>query len=310
MNEFAIGVDIGGTRTKLGLVNLCTGAIQHVIVAPTERDSEALFLQHIVNAVRDFRNLLPAAAVLKGIGLGVPSYVDGAGVVDNTYGFLGFMENYPLKSNLEKLVELTCLIDNDARVVALGEAFFGAGKQYQRVLVLTLGTGLGVGFIVDRLFPDSLPLAHMSGHMSIQSEGALCYCGKRGCLESLVSSAAITDERIVAEITKENPVNQITMEKVFALANSGVAPAKKVVDNLVVALHKGIHNYINLLAPDIIILGGGISKGLAGLEKQIINGDYLLPFTSYKVSLVISDLQEQAGILGAASLFKLKEKHL
>jgi glucokinase len=118
------------------------------------------------------------------------------------------------------------------------------------------------------------------------------------------------DERIVAEITKENPVNQITMEKVFALANSGVAPAKKVVDNLVVALHKGIHNYINLLAPDIIILGGGISKGLAGLEKQIINGDYLLPFTSYKVSLVISDLQEQAGILGAASLFKLKEKHL
>jgi len=303
MDQFVIGVDIGGTRTKLGLVNIKTGEVLHEIVHATEKEREPLFLQQVYRSIHEFRTLLAdAKASLHGIGFGIPGFVDEHGVVDTTYGFLRFMENYPLKSKIEADTGIACRLDNDARVVALGEALFGLGKNHSRVLALTLGTGLGVGFVVNGTFPDLFPLSHMSGHMSISDKGERCYCGKTGCLEAQVSSSAILNPMRLAALVSASGSTP-GPEQVFALAEEGDPVAVDIVNDMIEALRKGIYNFINIYAPDIIVLGGGISQSLSGRLEELSRHNYLLPYKDYTWKLRISDLREKAGILGAAALF-------
>ncbi len=219
--------------------------------------------------------------------------------METTYGFLEFMKNYPLKKIIENLFFLECCIDNDARVVSMGEARYGQGKGYSRVLTLTLGTGVGFGFVVDRKFPDALPLSHMGGHISITGSGGDCYCGKTGCLEALVSSGGIINlGKDIQDIGQD-----LSAEIIFSMAVAGNIAAELVVKRIIAYLNTAIHNYINLFAPDIIVLGGGIAQGLIPyLEK--LNGDtYLTPYPGYTCKIMISELQEWAGVLGSAALF-------
>ena len=142
----------------------------------------------------------------------------------------------------------------------------------------------------------------MSGHMSISDKEGQCYCGKTGCLEAQVSSAAIlnsTHLTTLASLTGSTP----GPEQVFALALEGNPFAIDIVNDMIEALRKGIYNFINIYAPDIIVLGGGISKSLGGYVDRLVRHNYLLPHKNYTWELRISDLQEQAGILGAAALF-------
>jgi glucokinase len=187
-----IGVDIGGTRTKYGLVNTLTGAVIHTVVQPTEKQDEVQFLKQVDTAIGEFKAVaLQIGCSIKSIGFGVPGFVNEEGVVETTYGFLAFMESYPLRSIIEKQFGISCSLDNDARTVCLGEALYGKGKHYKRVLTLTLGTGVGFGLVVNGHFTDPLPVAHMGGDMKINDDGDACYCGKKGCLEALVSSTGI-----------------------------------------------------------------------------------------------------------------------
>ncbi|HRE51896.1 MAG TPA: ROK family protein [Flavitalea sp.] len=303
MDQFAIGVDIGGTRTKLGLVNIKTGEVLYEIVHATEKESEGPFLQQIYRSIHEFGMLLAdAKASLDGIGFGIPGFVDEHGVVDTTYGFLRFMENYPLKSKIEADTGIACRLDNDARVVALGEALFGSGRNHSRVLALTLGTGLGVGFVVNGIFPDPLPFSHMSGHMSIGDKGERCYCGKTGCLEAQVSSAAIFNAKHLTRLASSGGALP-DPQQVFTLARDGNPFAAEIVNGIIEALQKGIHNFINIYAPDIIVIGGGMSRSLKEHIKELNQINYLSPYRNYTCEVRISDLQEQAGILGAAALF-------
>ena len=197
MTTRAIGIDIGGTRTKIGLVNLTTGRVEAMRIAPTETSNGDRFLALIGEVIHQFAAEVAAEGTeLAGVGIGVPGFVFAGGVVDSTYGFLEFMEDYPLADLITQQHGLPCRLDNDARVVALGEALYGQGKGRSgvpvgRVLTLTLGTGLGLGFTIDGRLDGALPYAHMGGHLTITSNDTVCYCGKTGCLESLVSSAGL-----------------------------------------------------------------------------------------------------------------------
>lgn len=163
-----------------------------ILVSPTEKYNETQFRSQLTSAIQEHISFAKQLALaVSGIGIGVSSFVAVGGVVDSTYGFLTFMEDYPLASILEKEFKLACKVDNDARVIALGEAIYGRGKGFERVLVLTLGTGLGVGFVSDGKFESPLSYAHMAGHITITNTDHRCYCGKTGCLESLVSSSGI-----------------------------------------------------------------------------------------------------------------------
>ncbi len=310
MKTLAIGIDIGGTRTKIGLVNLETGQVEAMVVAPTETKDGDRFLHGIGEAIGQFKvKAATEQSVLAGIGIGVPGFVFADGTVDSTYGFLEFMEDYPLAMKIQQQHDLPCLLDNDARVVALGEAIYGQGRGFGRVLALTLGTGLGIGFTIDGKLDGLLPFAHMGGHMTITTNDFVCYCGKTGCLESVVSGAGIGRIATRQGWQQKYPNIPLTAEIIFTQKNSGSADAKAIVEEYIGYLKTGIDNYVNLYAPDVIVLGGGIAKGLRatfgkGEIDKLHNPSLLNPFKVYRATIAISELEEQAGILGSAALFR------
>ncbi len=305
MSKYAVGIDIGGTRTKVGLVNLEEGIVLDMILTPTEKNDPDLF---IANLYSQYISLTKKTGIdqrlLKGIGIGIPGFVYEDGSVDSTFGFLPFMDaHYPLKEQLEKKFRISCLVDNDARIVALGEALFGRGKGFGRVLVLTLGTGLGLGFIVNGKFETKLPYAHLGGHITIATSNIRCYCGRNGCMEALVSATGILEAASMAGWHEKNADIPLQVESVFEAAQHGNNLAASIISDFMENLKTGISNYITLFAPDIIIIGGGISKGMKPYLEQLLQLIYLKPYTYYKFEIALSSLDEHSGILGSAALF-------
>ncbi len=305
MKTLAIGIDIGGTRTKIGLVDLASGNVEAMFITPTETKDGVRFLEGVGQAITQLKQqAADEQASLAGVGIGVPGFVFADGLVDSTYGFLEFMEDYPLADHIWQQHKLPCRLDNDARVVALGEAIYGQGQPEGRVLTLTLGTGLGVGFTIDGKLDGTLPFAHMGGHITITSNETVCYCGKTGCLESLVSSAGICRIASRHQWKQKYPQLPLTAETIFAQRQTGNPDAVAVIQEYTGYLRTGLANYINLYAPDIIVLGGGLAKGLSADVGKLHNPDVLTPYKAYKTVITISELEERAGILGSAALFR------
>ena len=306
MKKYAVGIDIGGTRTKVGLVDLEFGRVVDLVLTPTEKNDDKLFLANLYSQYLVLTEKSGiASGQIAGIGIGAPGFVYEDGSVDSTYGFLPFMDqHYHLKEELEREFKLPCCVENDARVVALGESLFGRGKGYKRVLVLTLGTGLGLGFVANGRFETKLPYSHMGGHMTIASADFSCYCGKQGCLESLVSATGIIDSAVRAGWEEKNPGMALTVESVFEAEQKGNLLAIQIVSEFLGYLKTGIDNYINIYAPEIIIIGGGVSKGMKPYLEQL-RGIQFIPFTNYKVEIELSELDENSGILGSAALLSL-----
>ena len=304
MKKLAIGIDIGGTRTKIGLVDLHLGQVLEIQILATETKNVQLFEQTLNLVIETFKKKAKKEnAQIIGIGIGVSSFVFEDGTVDSTYGFMDFMEDYPLAKIIQKINHLPCLIDNDARLVALGEAIYGKGKEFNRVLVLTLGTGLGVGFVINQKLDGKLPFGHMAGHISIIQNDIKCYCGKIGCLESLVSATGILAAAQRMNFQEKDPTIPLTVESIFKVSEAGNREAKQIFNTFIEYLKIGLSNYINIYVPDKIILGGGVAKGLKNHLHLLQNEMYLGAFKSYKTSIEISDLEEYAGILGSAALF-------
>ncbi len=305
ISKLAIGIDIGGTRTKLGLVDLEKGEVLEILISPTETKDSAKFLKIINSGIDQLKAVAQKKhSTILGVGFGVTGFVFDDGMVDSTYGFLEFMEDYPLSEYILKYSSLPCRADNDARVVALGEALYGIGKGQNRVLVLTLGTGLGLGFIANGKFETNLPFAHMGGHISIGHTDFKCYCGKEGCLEALVSATGIVDSAKRLGWVEKFPDLPLNVETIFKAEQKGNTIAAKIVSDFVSHLKTGIHNYINLFAPDIIVIGGGVSKGMKPYLEKLSDTEFLKPYKNYQVKIALSELDELSGILGAAALFK------
>jgi glucokinase len=305
MQKYAIGIDIGGTRTKVGLADINEGRVLDLIVSPTERYDSELFISSLYS---NYCSLLEktgiAREMIAGLGIGAPGFVYEDGSVDSTFGFLPFMDaHYPLRESLEQKFKMPCLVDNDARIVALGEAMFGGGKGYGRVLVLTLGTGLGLGFIVNGKFETKLPYAHLGGHITIATSDIQCYCGRTGCMEAMVSAKGIIEAAARAGWEKEHAGIPLSAESVFEAARNGNETSVCIISDLIENLKTGISNFITLFAPDVIIIGGGVSKGLIPYLGQLRQLPYLKPFTFYNFEIVLSELDEHSGILGSAALF-------
>jgi glucokinase len=305
MRKYAIGIDIGGTRTKVGLADINEGLVLDCIVSPTERNDPEVFISSLYS---QYCTLLEKTGtnreMIAGLGIGAPGFVYEDGSVDSTFGFLPFMDaHYPLKERLEETFNLPCHVDNDARIVALGEALYGRGRGFGRVLVLTIGTGLGLGFVVNGKFETNLPYAHLGGHITIATSDIKCYCGRNGCMEALVSATGIIDAAKRSGWAEENRNIPLNAESVFEAAQNGNKLAVTIISDFIEYLKTGISNYITLLAPDIIIIGGGVAKGLNPYLEQLRQLRYLSPFTYYKFETALSQLDEHSGILGSAALF-------
>lgn len=303
MNKLVIGIDIGGTRTKIGLVDLMAGNVVRSIIEPTEKESAARFEHRMEVAIQE---LISTANTdqkkIEGIGFGVPSFVWEDGMIDSTYGFVRFMEDYPLVNIIKAKFGIPCKVDNDARTVALGEALFGRGRGYARMLMLTLGTGLGMGFTQSGRLPELLPYGHMGGHITITDNEVICYCGKTGCLESLVSATGLLAAARRAGMDIDNN-SSFSTESILEADSQGHPVAKAVVKQYLAYLKTGIDNYINIYSPDIIVLGGGLAKGLRSYLPFLEDHSLIRAYKNYHTRIDISGLEEHAGILGSAALF-------
>lgn len=305
MTKYGVGIDIGGTRTKLGIVDLEAGQVVSIKIFNTYQKNESDFLS-VLN--QEMENCLQGIGMSKtdmlGVGVSIGSYVFEDGTIDGMSCFVPYMvEGYPLLERLEGALGLSVRADNDARLIGLAETRFGVGKGYQRTLTITLGSGVGIGLCVNgRPFGDEA-FCHLAGHIKVGSEDVWenlkeksCYCNIPGCLEGTCSGTALANHLHAIE-------PGLTNESFFKQAIDGDKKMLGVLNEYLHFLVVGLNQYIYLYCPDIIILGGGVARGLQPFKEEVEKGLHARVHYRHQPVLEFSKLMEDSGVLGAASLF-------
>lgn len=288
-----LGVDIGGTDIKFAVVNGDKIIYKHCISTPDT-------VGGIVSAIADVCNTLKQSHGIVSVGVGTPGIIKDGRVTAVNLAF----EDTPLKALLSDATNLPVIVDNDANCAALGEVRFGSAKHCNNIVLLTLGTGVGGGIVVNR----QICRDHRSelGHMIIFADGGLpCPCGQSGCLEQYASVTALCRNAVAAARQHKGSLlhqrytddGKINGRNFFAVLHEGCPVARQVLDSYLRYLAVGIKSLINIFGSDAIILAGGITN----------EGDALLaPLKSLigptDVEILISSLQNDAGALGAAAL--------
>ena len=293
--QVRIGIDIGGTEVKIGLVDVHQKLLDSASI-PTESGRPAA---EIIAAIGERTLALLAEQGIAieqcmGVGVGV------AGTVNRKAGVVTYSNNLrwsdvPLARLLGEALPLPIKIANDADCAALGEAAAGAGRDYQNIVMVTLGTGVGGGVIMDGEIVSGSEL----GHMVIVENGEPCTCGRRGCLESYASATALKRDAERATGKHLNP------EEIFAAASAGDPALKAVTENYIRRLGTGIVNITNIFRPQLILLGGGVSRqgeALLAPIRETVRKSCFGGETSALPEIEIASLGSRAGVIGAAAL--------
>lgn len=310
--KYYVGIDLGGTFIKGGIVSLL-GEILVQDKAPTERekgaDGVAANIANLAKRLIEQAGLTQAEIV--GLGIGVPGMID-SGRGEVVYSNNLAWEHFFIGEAVEKLTGLPVKIANDANVAALGEVKFGAAKAYQNAVMLTLGTGVGGGIVLNgKLYEGNRSAGAELGHSAIVVGGEPCTCGRKGCLEAYASATAlIRDTKRAMEKDKTSKLWEIgSLKNVTGKTPFDYAPvddsAKSVVENYLEALGAGIVNFANVFRPEIILLGGGVcaqGESLLMPLKAILKRDLFAGEMGPQVELKIAELGNSAGLLGAAAL--------
>ena len=309
MARFFLGIDIGGMSVKAIILDE-EGRPLGEDCAPTPAGGEAL-----CDVVAELANALMAKCGAKkedvAVGMGCP------GVIDSTRGVVVFaanlrLKNFPLASGVESRIGIPVKVTNDANAAALGEAVFGAGKNYKDSILVTLGTGVGGGIIIDgKLFEGHNSAGAEIGHMVIERHGEHCTCGRRGCFEAYCSATALI--RHTKLQMEENPgsamwtkytADSATGKTAFEFCDRDIT-AKEVVDRYMMYLACGLANLANIFRPEVIMLGGGVSEQgerLTAPLQKLVNKE-LFGGTAYAPGKIVkAELGGKAGAYGAAAL--------
>lgn len=309
-----LGIDIGGTRIKAGFVS-DNGEIldRRAVSTPTEPESFVSTLKNVVAELVEANNL-PTA-----IGIGSKGVVNPATKrVVTQPGTFQFLEEIEFSSIFDSILprETSLAIDNDARVALVGEAIWGAARNRQNVILLTLGTGVGGAVMAEgEILRGMNGVAGHLGHMTVVPNGKICICGNRGCLETVFSARAIEaaafdailrgcDSQLTNNFAENLP--KITCEAVFKTAAGGDAIAKLIVSDAIEHLAIVIAGLLNTLDPEIVIIGGQIAEAGAALFEPLkeeirwrAHG-----FVRREVPLVLPEVKDTSGIVGAGGLAK------
>ncbi|KAB3531113.1 ROK family protein [Alkaliphilus serpentinus] len=314
---YYIGVDVGGTTIKVGLVSE-DGRILH---SSRGRTPVKEGCDEIVNKIQSLINeVIEGYGAVKGdvkaIGLGIPGVANKEGFVYFATNL--FMKDFPLGKNLENATGIKVFIENDATVAAVAEYVKGASSGTQNSIFLTLGTGLGGGLIIDgKVYSGSHGIGTEMGHMVIGENFYDCNCGNNGCWETFSSATAMIkycqrlleeDQRSLVYNKVEGDLKEISAKLIFDCYQEGDSIAKEVVERMVQYLAKGIGNLINIFDPEVIVLGGGVAGGghlfLDMLKEEIQKYIYLKSMNLTEIAL--AQLGNDAGIIGGSMYAKLR----
>jgi len=312
-----IGVDVGGTKVAAGLVD-SIGEISYQTRTPMVATDAAAGLAAVTAAIDSVRAATKAKPELQrlisGIGICAPGPLDPrTGVVINPPNLPGW-RNFPLAALISKSYRLPVRVDNDGNAAALAEALWGAGRGYRNVFCATIGTGIGTGIVFDgRIYHGRTGAAAEGGHMTIDYRGPRCGCGKLGCIEALASGPAIArraSEKIVAgrrsSILEQagGRLDHITSEMVGRAYLDGDLLAKEVLQETAMFLAVWLGNIVDLLEPDVMIIGGGAASMLQPFFGEIRDRLPAWCVNSHcqEVPLVMAHYGADAGIAGGAAL--------
>ena len=312
VRKYYVGIDLGGTFIKGGIVD-DLGNIIYQDKVPTESENGAdRVAMNIANLVKMLMKKTDLNTDdVEGIGMGVP------GMIDSKAGNVIYSNNLKWKDFRigEKVGQLTGLrvkIANDANVAALGEAKFGAAKDYEDVVMLTLGTGVGSGIVAEgKLLEGNKSAGAELGHMVIINGGEQCTCGRKGCLEAYASATALirdTKRAMTAhrdsKMWEIGDLDNVTGKTAFDYKDCDPY-AKEVVENYIGYLACGITDVANIFRPETVLLGGGVCAQGDNLVKplqKLLDKDIFAGSLGPQVPILVAELGNSAGLLGAAAL--------
>lgn len=289
--DMQLGIDIGGMSVKFGVVDNHKIIDRQSLKVSADMSADDL-IGEIANICRKLADKYPISSV----GVGTPGYIENGSVTAVNLPF----NKYPLADKLSKLIKLPVALGNDADCAAYGESLAGAGKNVQDMVLVTIGTGIGSGIVINNSIYTGAGFAGEAGHLCIEQDGLQCNCGRKGCWEQYASATALI--KAARKAAEENPTStlasleEITPKTIIAAAEGGCEVAKAVYDKYLGYLASGLTDIINLLNPELILISGGVSNA----------GDKLLNPLSEKLpigaNVKIATLKNDAGIIGAAAL--------
>ena len=313
--QYVVGVDIGGQTSKIGVVNTRGEVLSQLVIRSDIYGSDAdAFILALSNAIKTCIKEAGVEGQVRGVGVGAPN--------GNYYtGCVAFAPNlaWAAGQSVELAAKLSAQMDgipvsltNDANAAAVGEMTYGAARGLKDFIMITLGTGVGSGIVIDgKVVYGHDGFAGELGHVCVvRNGGRLCGCGKTGCLETYCSATGVArTAREWLDATDEpsllRDVEEISSKSVYDAAKAGDALAKRIFEYTGKLLGRSFADFIAFSAPEAIVLFGGLARAKEYLYEPMLNAmnDNVLPIWKGKVKLIFSQLKESdAAILGASAL--------
>lgn len=314
--KYYLGIDLGGTNIAAGVTDE-QGNIINKVSRKTKANTMDFcrLVSHIADTAKEAVSIPELCTeMVSAVGMGTPSCINPSNGLLVNANNLGW-KNVPLQIEMEKHFNVPVYIQNDAACAALGETVKGAAAGYDSVLMVTLGTGVGGGIILNnRIFNGCDSMGAEIGHTKLVSGGLLCTCGQKGCFEAYASAAALTEQaRAAAKEFPESVMNEMCGNEFsemnaqipFEAAKAGDKTAAGVIERYIYYLASGLSSLTAVFRPQVIVIGGGISGQGNYLIEPLRKKLYELTFSAEQIGIpevVCASLGNDAGIIGAAML--------
>lgn len=315
MKKYVIGVDLGGTKISTALSTVEGDVISNFVVPTKSIEGEEAVLNRVIGTVESvLEEGKVAIEDVEAIGIGSPGPLDAAKGVIITTPNLPF-KNYNLVQLLKDKFNVPVYLDNDANVAAIGEYMFGAGKGKKNIVYFTVSTGVGGGAVLEgNIYRGNTSNALEIGHITVNPDGPRCNCGNVGCLEAVSSGTAIGKrgkEAVATNVeTSLKKYENVTSFEVFKEAENGDEVSIEIIDNALNYLGIGVANSIVIFDPEMVIIGGGVSKAgniVFDKVKSVVK-KRCFKAMSESCEIVPAGLGTDAGVIGAVALAILESR--
>jgi glucokinase len=309
VSRAVIAVDLGGTNLRTALLSPGGEVLERRRQSTNASEGWSRVVARLIDDIHSQKQkALQKGLQVAAVGVGAPGVIQGEqGIVVKSPNFPDW-NNLPLKKLLQERLAVPVVIENDANAAALGEQWRGAGQGIRSMILLTLGTGVGGGIILNnRIWQGADGMAGEIGHMTLYPEGRPCSCGNRGCLEMYASARGIVQsyhEALERESGSRAIGQQLTSEDVYEAARKGNRIALDVMRNMGKMLGIGIASLINIFNPERIVISGGVKEAwtlfINPLQEEVLVRAFEVP--ARRTEIVPSLLGDDAGIVGAAAV--------
>ncbi len=309
MDKIVLATDLGGTNLRLAAINSRGKILYRTKHETPKTDRADEIVGAIMQAAEECRQAVEKQGQVKAIGLAVPATINSKEGIIMKAPNLPALDGFRLSATLTNELNLPVILENDANAAAIGEHWLGASKDFESSICVTLGTGVGGGIVLNgNILRGVDGTAGEIGHICVEPSGAPCGCGSRGCVEQYSSATAIS--RLTLELESHYPKSKlknkprVTAFEVYEAGKIGDELALEVFRQVGFYLGIALADLVNVLNPEVIVIGGGVSAGwdlfIHHVQAQIRNRAFREP--AERAKLVRAKLGDDAGILGAAKM--------